>query len=206
MGESLNEALIETWSCETGELKKTERVETYFHLSEDGEVLTPRALCDRCRERFELEKKGSKDLFKGKKKPPDPNAKPVPAPAKPAAASVESDSLAELEKKASDAASEYPEDRPARGGLGDEAPEDHRGPRHPGSAFSEWKNYPRAAQAVAKEIEGRIDLSAPEDYYVLRSFGWQRVRRERPRGRALLLRALHQARALGRAPITASPS
>src|SRR5581483_9797354 len=69
VGESLNEALIETWSCETGELQKTERVETYFHLSEDGEVLTPRALCDRCRERFELEKKGTKWLFHGKKKP-----------------------------------------------------------------------------------------------------------------------------------------
>src|SRR3954447_15149287 len=75
VGESLNEALIETWSCETGELQKTERVETYFHLSEDGEVLTPRAVCDRCRDRFELEKRGTKQFFKGKKKAPDPSAK-----------------------------------------------------------------------------------------------------------------------------------
>ncbi len=187
VGESLNEALIETWSCETGELLKTERVETYFHLSDDGEVLTPRAVCDRCRERFELDKKGSKQLFKGKRKPgakpaepgkpeppkPEPGKPAPPVPAKPAAAAVDSDSLAELEKKASDAVSEIKkiDPREAHSATKRRRIIEDRGIQ---VGFNEWKNDPRAARAVAKRIEGRIDLSGPDTYYVLRSFGWQR--------------------------------
>src|SRR5258706_159561 len=81
VGESLNEALIETWACETGEVQKTERLETYLHHSEDGGVQV---------------------------------------------------------------------------------------------AFNEWKDDTKAAQAITRSIEGRIDLSSADRYYVLRSFGWQR--------------------------------
>lgn len=182
IGEALNEALIETWSCETGELLKTERVETYFHLSEDAEVLTPRAICDRCRERFDLEKKGAKHFFHGKKKAPDPAAKPPkPEPARPpiapvatpARAAVEADSLAELEKKASDAASAINkiDPREAHSATKRRRIIEDRGLQ---VAFNEWKDDPRAAQAIAKKIEGRIDLGRPDTYYILRSFGWQR--------------------------------
>src|SRR4051794_28869462 len=48
VGESIKEVIIDSWSCETGTLVKTEKVEAYYHLSDDGEIITPRAICERC--------------------------------------------------------------------------------------------------------------------------------------------------------------
>lgn len=183
VGETLHEALIETWSCETGELEGTERVETYFHLSEDGEVLTPRAICDRCRERFELEKAGSKWIFKGKKKPAETPKATAPRPketktptapvASPARAAIDKDALAELERKVSLVAGEITRIDPREVSSGAKRRHliEDRGLQ---VAFSEWKEDAQAASAAARAIEDRNDLSVEDRYYVLRSFAWQR--------------------------------
>jgi hypothetical protein len=175
VGETLNEALIETWSCETGKCEKTEHIETYFHLSEDGEVLTPRALCDRCRERFELEKRGAKWIFKGlKKEQADGSKKPAVAPvASPSRAAIDQDALAELQKKASEVAGEVVRIDPREVNSATKRRRliEDRGLQ---VAFDEWKADGQAALAVAQAIEARTDFSASDRYYVLRSFAWQR--------------------------------
>jgi hypothetical protein len=61
----LKEVCLETYDCKTGKLVKKETIEAYFHLSEDKEVITPDAICDECRKKFIIEKKGEKYFFGG---------------------------------------------------------------------------------------------------------------------------------------------
>jgi tetratricopeptide (TPR) repeat protein len=185
VGDSVKEVLIESWSCETGALVKTERVEAYYHLSEDGEIITPRAICERCNARFLIEKKGTKSFFRGKKPPPAKDAPPPPAkapePATPAAAAVASkaqaaldaDALAELEEKVEKAASEIRKIDPREVGSGlkrRKIIED----RGLAIALDQFKDDARALHAIVDTIEGLSGFTQAYKYYVLRSFGWQR--------------------------------
>jgi hypothetical protein len=170
-GETLYEAFVETWSFETGTLEKTEKLEVYCHLSEDGEVLTPRSINDKCREKFVIEKKGTKWFFGGARKEPP---KEPPKPEKKAeTAAVSSDALAELKAKAVTAAVEIAkiDAREARSAEKRRKIIEDRGLQ---VAFNDSKEDGSGATAVADAIEGKTDMSAQDRYYVLRSFGWQR--------------------------------
>jgi hypothetical protein len=65
VGAELKEVFLETYDCATGKLAKKETIEAYFHLSDDKEIITPDAICDRCRTKFIIEKKGEKYYFGG---------------------------------------------------------------------------------------------------------------------------------------------
>src|SRR3954471_18581293 len=65
VGAELKEVFLETYDCATGKLAKKETIEAYFHLSDDKEIITPDAICDKCRTRFVVEKKADKYYFGG---------------------------------------------------------------------------------------------------------------------------------------------
>src|SRR4051794_38850331 len=60
VGAELKEVFLETYDCKTGKLAKKETIEAYFHLSDDKEIITPDTICDDCRKKFLIEKKGEK--------------------------------------------------------------------------------------------------------------------------------------------------
>lgn len=64
-GAELKEVILETYDCRTGKLAKKETLETYYHLSENGEIITPAQICDACYKVFKIEKKDDKYFFGG---------------------------------------------------------------------------------------------------------------------------------------------
>jgi hypothetical protein len=176
VGETLHEVIIETWSCDSGKVVKTERVEAYYHLSEDREVITPRTLCDRCQKKFQLEKKDGKWFFLAG----EPPAKPAPAPptaassgTAPVASQRENEALEELKKKVSAAAHEIKKVDPREIGSAKKRRQivEDRALQY---ALEQFKDRREAIDQVAQAIDGLTDLSKNDRYYVLRSFGWQR--------------------------------
>jgi tetratricopeptide (TPR) repeat protein len=76
-GAELKEVILETYDCRSGKLVSQERIETYYHLSEDGEILTPSALCPDCERSFRIEKRGEKFFFLGIRERPAPPEAPT---------------------------------------------------------------------------------------------------------------------------------
>ncbi len=196
VGETLHEVLIETWSCETAKLVKTERVEAYYHLSEDREIITPRQVCDRCQAKFQIEKREGKYFFvsaepkadpkatggaKAPSPPPPPAAAPpagTPAPTAaattaPISSERDAEALDELKKKVATAAYEIRKIDPREIGSAKKRRKivEDKALQY---AFEQFPDKTKAIEAVAQAIDEVKDLAKPDRYYVLRSFGWQR--------------------------------
>ncbi|MFC1706884.1 tetratricopeptide repeat protein [Planctomycetota bacterium] len=82
VGADVMEAILVTHDTESPEPVKKETITTYFHLSDNQEIITVDKITDRCRQVFVIEQVGPKFFFRGRRpegeEPPKPDAEPAP--------------------------------------------------------------------------------------------------------------------------------
>ncbi len=64
MSQDLHEVVIETYSIADGKLARTETIETYYFVSDDGEVINARVVDEKARKVFRFEERDGKVYFK----------------------------------------------------------------------------------------------------------------------------------------------
>ncbi len=167
-GADLKEVILETYDCRQGALVKTETLETYFHLSEDREIITPASICDECRRRFVIEKRDDKYFFGGVRERPAETADEVAAATAAAPPISPAESAENLREKVRKVAAEIVKV--------DARKKDSARLRSKiitGEFTSSFQGFgPAELEKIAGFVTGESDLSANQKYYVLRSFGY----------------------------------
>jgi tetratricopeptide (TPR) repeat protein len=168
-GAELKEVILETYDCGAGTLTKKESLETYYHLSENGEIITPDKICDACYRVFKIEKKADKYFFEGiREKPATAEEVAAARAAAPPATSAEAASA--LGDKVRKIAQEIQKMDSSKSGP-EQAKERTRIIN--GAFTTQLDGFGKDDLAkIAGFVTSDRQLSKEDQYLVLRAFGW----------------------------------
>lgn len=168
VGADLKEVILESWSCGSASQVGRETVEAYFHLSEDGEIINPDAVCDRCLRSFDIERRGDRYFFLGVRPPPSPTAPAVPAPPPPEPLTSQ-DIIENLRSKLQEVAQRIAAVPPEVQGSATQR-------RRFITAEVTLPLHTMGDEDLGRVMDILVDtpnLDEGDQYYVLRSFGWE---------------------------------
>jgi tetratricopeptide (TPR) repeat protein len=167
-GADLKEVVLETYDCHEGKLVKKETLETYYHLSDDKEIITPAAICDECRKVFRIEKRDERYYFLGVREKPAETTEEVKAAETAAPPITTAESAQNLEEKVKKIAREIVKvDASKKGSAA------IRSRIITGEFTSSMQGFGAPElEKIAGFVTGDESLSPNQKYYVLRSFGY----------------------------------
>ena len=167
-GADLKEVILETYDCKERKKVNQEVLQTYYHLSEDKEIITPAAICEDCRKVFKIEKRDDKYFFLGIRETPATTPEEVKAVETAAPPATSAETAASLQDKVRKIAQEIVKvDANKKGSAA------VRSKIITSELTSSMQGLgPEDLSKIAGFVSGDATLSAANKYYVMRSFGF----------------------------------